>query len=249
MLKPADVLAAYAAAGVEKGDTLVVQSSYKGTGGVEGGVPALVEALKEVVGGSGTLIMPAYNFTSWTEQHYFDARETPAAIGAVSEVFRLSPGVRRSRHPIHSLCVFGRLRDELCEMDYADSFGPDSVFSKLLDMNVLYSTIGTHTAMPFLPCHYPETLLKVPYRRPKSFSGIYVDEAGRAALRTYGFHVRQVRDQPSPVYPAHVMQFERGFVREHVHLGMSLMFARARDYHESMMDLIRENPAMFELRR
>ncbi|MBC7804120.1 MAG: AAC(3) family N-acetyltransferase, partial [Candidatus Parcubacteria bacterium] len=188
-------------------------------------------------------------FTSWTEQHYFDSRETPAAIGAVSEVFRLSHGVRRSRHPIHSLCVFGRLRDELCAMEYADSFGPDSVFSKLLELNALYSTLGTHTAMPFLPCHYPETLLKVSYRRPKMFSGIYVDEAGQAGIRTYGFHVRQVRDQPSPVYPAHVMQFERGFVKERVHQGMSLMFAHAREYHESMLDLIRENPGLFELPR
>jgi len=249
MLKAADILAAYAAIGVKKGDTLVVQSSYKGTGGVEGGVPALVEALKQVVGEGGTLVMPAYNFTSWTEQHYFDARETPVTIGAVSEVFRLGAGVRRSRHPIHSLCVFGRLRDELCAMDYADSFGPDSVFAKLLDMNVVYSTLGTHTAMPFLPCHYPETLLKVPYRRPKMFSGVYVDEAGKAAVKTYGFHVRQVRDQPSPVYPAHVMQFERGYVKEHVHQGMSLMHARAREYHESMVALIREKPAMFALQK
>jgi aminoglycoside N3'-acetyltransferase len=246
MQKPVDILAAFAAIGVRQGDTLVVQSSYKGTGGVEGGVPALVEALKEVVGATGTLIMPAYNFTSWTEQHYFDSRETPAKIGAVTEVFRLSAGVRRSRHPIHSLCVYGRLRDELCEMDYADSFGPDSVFSRLLDMNVLYTTLGTRTEMPFLPCHYPETLLKVPYRRQKMFSGIYVDETGQPSIRTYGFHVRQVPDQPSPVYPAHVMQFERGHVREHVHQGMSLMYARAREYHDSMVELIRDNPAMFE---
>ena len=246
MLRPADILDAYAAIGVKKGDTLVVQSSYKGTGGIEGGVPALVEALKDVVGEGGTLIMPAYNFTSWTEQHYFDSQETPSKIGAVCEVFRLSPHVRRSRHPIHSLCVYGQLRDKLCEMDYSDSFGPDSVFAKLLEMNVLYSTLGTRAEMPFLPCHYPETLLKVPYRRQKLFSGIYVNEAGQPAMKTYGFHVRRVFDQPSPVYPAHVMQFERGFVKEHVHLGMSLMFAHAREYHDSMVDLIRENPAMFE---
>jgi len=245
MLKQIDIVNAYSEIGVGTGDTLVVQSSYKGTGGVEGGVPGLIEALKAVVGNSGTLIMPAYNFTSWTEKHYFDSRETPSGIGTVTEAFRLSAGVGRSRHPIHSLCIYGRLRDELCAMDYVDSFGPDSVFTRLLDMNIMYSTLGTGTEMPFLPCHYPETLLQVPYRRQKLFSGVYVDAAGQPSVRTYGFHVRRAPDQPSPVYPAHVMQFERGVVKEHVHQGMKMMFAHAREYHDSMVDLIGERPAMF----
>ena len=63
-----------------------------------------------------------------------------------------------------------------------------------------------------------------------------------------GFHVRRVPDQPSPVYPAHVMQFERGVVKEHVHKGMKMMFSHARQYHDSMIELIGEYPAMFESR-
>ena len=246
MLKQIDIVNAHAEIGVGTGATLVVQSSYKGIGAVEGGVPGLIEALKAVVGEAGTLIMPAYNFTSWTEKHYFDARETPSGVGAVTEIFRRSAGVRRSRHPIHSLSIYGHLRDRFCEMDYLDSFGLDSIFTKLIEMNAMYATLGTGTEMPFLPCHYPETLLKVPYRRQKLFSGIYVDEQGRPSLQTYGFHVRRVPDQPSPVYPAHVMQFERGAVKEHVHEGMKMMFSRAGEYHDSMIELIGENPAMFE---
>jgi hypothetical protein len=42
------------------------------------------------------------------------------------------------------------------------------------------------------------------------------------------------------------MQFESGAVREHMHLGMRMMFSHAREYHDSMVELIRENPAMFE---
>lgn len=246
MLTPVDIDKAYNDIGVKKGDVLVVQSSYQGIGGFEGGMPALLEALKNLVGEGGTLIMPAYNFTSWTEGHYFSSNETPSKVGAISEAFRQSPDVRRSRHPIHSLSIYGRHRDELCGMDYVDSFGADSIFTELLRMNVIYTALGLGTEMPFLPCHYPETFLKVPYRREKMFSGIYVDESGQPSIKTYGFHVRRAPDKPSPVYPAHVLQFERGFVREHVHQGVRLMFGRAREYHDSMIDLIREMPEMFE---
>jgi len=172
MLNSDDVYTAYQRIGLKIGDTLVVQSSYKGIGGFEGGPEALIQALLCAVGPEGALIMPAYNFTSWTQDHVFDVLETPSTrVGIIPETFRLMKGVRRTRHPIHSLSVYGKRRDELCAIDHADSFGEDSIFAKLLELNSMYSTLGTGLNMPFLPCHYTETLMKVPYRYQKFFNG------------------------------------------------------------------------------
>ena len=52
----------FRATGLKSGDILLVHSSYKSFGGVEGGPWSVVEALLEVLGAEGTLIMPTFNF-------------------------------------------------------------------------------------------------------------------------------------------------------------------------------------------
>lgn len=245
-MTPKTILEAYAEMGIKTGDTLVVQSSFGPMKGVEGGPHAIVGALLELVGKSGTLIMPAYNFTSWTENHYFDSQETPAkGVGVIPEIFRTTRGVSRTRHPIHSLSVCGILAEELCTLDYVDSFASDSVFATLLRVDAIYSTLGLGPEMPFLPCHYTETQLNVPYRRQKLFSGIYVDSNGKSSLKTYGFHVRELGGSQNPVFDCHRILCDRKIVRENSHNGIKVNIARASDYHEGFISLIRELPKLF----
>ena len=54
---------------------VLVHSSYKSLGGVEGGAEAVIDALMAWVGPNGTVLLPNFNFQSWTESHYFDVRE------------------------------------------------------------------------------------------------------------------------------------------------------------------------------
>ena len=48
--------------GVEQDDPLLVHSSYKSFGEVEGGPQTVVRALEGALGPQGTLIMPTFNF-------------------------------------------------------------------------------------------------------------------------------------------------------------------------------------------
>lgn len=246
MLSNEDIVEAFRAAGVSAGDVLVVQSSYKGTGGVEGGIDGLIHALLDAVGEEGTLIMPAYNFSAWTEGHYFDLLETPSTVGAVTEAFRTWPGTQRSEHPIHSVSVRGPLAAELCEMSYSSSFGEDSVFARLLELDAMYSTLGLGLEMPFLPCHYTEELEGAGYRRQKLFGGVYVDRDRRPSMRTYTLNVRKDRDRQAPIFATHVMQAEDGVVKT-LHIGPAQVnYSRARPYHESLRALMAHHPEMFE---
>lgn len=246
MLKIKDIKKIFQGIGIDKGDILVLQSSYKGTGGVENGPEGLIEGLMELVGTNGTLIMPAYNLHSWTEHHYFDIFETPSEVGVVTENFMKREDVKRTRHPIHSLLVWGSLKDELCKIDHKLSFGLDSVFNRLLKFNATYATIGLGIKMPFLPVHYTEAIMKVSSRRRKDFAGIYIDETRQPRMDVYSFYVRTKRGERDPNFKAYEIMCERGKVNMYQYKGVDIFYVKAQDYHKDCMEIIKEFPEMFE---
>lgn len=243
MLTKIAIWSALEAIGLKPGEVLVLQSSVKGCGEIEGGPQGLIDALIEYLGPVGTLIMPSYNFNNWTEQHYFDILETPSKVGLVSEIFRQMPGVGRTQHPIHCLSVYGRLRSELESLDYQSSFSEEGVFAKLLRDDVLYTTFGLGDKMPFLPCHYSEAHMNVPYRRIKDFAGIYVDSNRNVSTKVYSFHVRN--NSKDPVYEGHTYLVDQQKVKTHMVSNVPICYARAIDYHEDFTDYIRQYPDRF----
>jgi aminoglycoside 3-N-acetyltransferase len=100
MLTYKELLEGFRQVKVKQGETLVVHTSYKSLGGVEGGVDAVIDVMRELVGPKGTVMFPAFNFQSWTETHYFDVLETPSKMGMITEMARLRPGAQRTPHPI-----------------------------------------------------------------------------------------------------------------------------------------------------
>jgi aminoglycoside 3-N-acetyltransferase len=245
MITKLDINKSFKDLGLTSGDILILQSSYKGCGGIENGPDGLIDVLMELLGTEGTLIMPAYNFTQWTEKHYFDILETPSEVGLITEIFRKRPEVGRTTHPIHSLSVWGKHKEEFEKLDYTNSFGEDSIFAKLIDKNALYVTIGLGHKMPFLPCHYSEVQVKVPYRRIKDFAGIYIDKKRNANLKVYNFHVRV--NQKNPVHEAHSYLIDNNFVKSYSKNDVLFCYSRAKDYHSNFIDFIKNNPKLFAI--
>jgi len=84
------------ALGVAAGAIVVVHSSFRAVGPVEGGPRGLIAALCEAVGEAGTVVMPSM---SDDDDSPFDVHATPcAAMGVVAETFWRLPGVVRSEH-------------------------------------------------------------------------------------------------------------------------------------------------------
>ncbi|NTU55794.1 MAG: AAC(3) family N-acetyltransferase, partial [Anaerolineales bacterium] len=75
--------------GVEEGDTLLVHSSYKSLGPVDGGPQTVIRALEAALGteGDGTLIMPTFNF-DFNKGAPWDVRTTPSKMGVLTELVR-----------------------------------------------------------------------------------------------------------------------------------------------------------------
>jgi aminoglycoside 3-N-acetyltransferase len=96
--------------GLGTGDRVVVHSSLRAVGPVEGGADAIVDALLDVLGPEGLLMVPAFTYAT----KRFDPAVEPGRTGALAEAVRLRPGAVRSLHPTHSVAALGAGARELC---------------------------------------------------------------------------------------------------------------------------------------
>ena len=153
-----------AALGISEGMVLFVQSSLSSMGWVCGGPVAVIQALIEAVGPSGTICMPAMtgdysnpaNWSnppvpaSWVETiresiPLFDKEYTPTrAMGSIAETFRTWPGVRRSDHPHTSFTAHGAHAKHLtAQQPLSISLGPGSPLERMVELGGYALLIGT----------------------------------------------------------------------------------------------------------
>lgn len=94
--------------GILPQDTLVVHSSMKAIGEVEGGAHTVLDAFSEFLA-PGLLVLPTHTWKQINaEYNVFDVLNEPSCVGALTDLFRKRPGVVRSWHPTHSVAALGR---------------------------------------------------------------------------------------------------------------------------------------------
>jgi aminoglycoside 3-N-acetyltransferase len=123
------------ALGLSAGDTVLVHSSARSLGFVAGGAQAVVQALLDVLGTDGTLVVPAHtpdnsDPAGWSNPPVpeawwpaireqapgFDRARTPSRwIGVIAETVRTWPGAVRSDHPQVSFAALGQRAAEVTD--------------------------------------------------------------------------------------------------------------------------------------
>ena len=151
--------------GLTKGDTVLIHSSYKSMGGLDGGIATLVDALLSVIGDRGTLIAPTLSYKSVTPDNpTFNYLETPSCVGAISEFIRNHEASVRSIHPTHSCSVIGYATDYYIKDHELDRtpVGEHSPFRKLMECGgkILMLGCGANCNTSF---HGIEEIADVPY--------------------------------------------------------------------------------------
>ena len=145
--------------GLQAGDLVQVHSSLSALGYVDGGAEAVVDALLEVAGPRGTIMVPTFNHGT---VELYDSATTASTNGAVTEAVRRRAGAKRSLHPTHPYAAIGPLAEELtAEHLELTTFDSRSPLGKLADRGgwVLLLGVGmdTNTA-----AHIGETLANAP---------------------------------------------------------------------------------------
>lgn len=101
--------------GIMPGDTVLIHSSYRSLGPIEGGAKTFFEWLIEYIGKEGTIMFPAFSYSRVTvDNPYFNLKTTPSNVGYLPEYFRTEiVGVKRSMHATHSCTAIGKHADYL----------------------------------------------------------------------------------------------------------------------------------------
>lgn len=129
--------------GIQNGDIILVHSSLKSLGHVDGGPETVIRGMLKALGDDGTLLMPALSYGQ-IPHHIHDSRKTASNVGTIPEFFRKREGTLRSLHPTHSVCGIGKLASRLLESHHLDRTpcGSCSPFNKMIDMEAKILMLG-----------------------------------------------------------------------------------------------------------
>ena len=96
------------AMGIKPDDTVLIHTSYKSIGEVEGGIDGLIDAFKEYLS-EGLFIVPTHTWRGVTAKSpIYDVKTAIPCIGAVATVAAFRKDGIRSLHPTHSVWAVGK---------------------------------------------------------------------------------------------------------------------------------------------
>lgn len=180
MVRPGEVRAGLAALGIGAGAVVMLHASVKSIGWVVGGPDAVLRALLDQVGPTGTVMMLAgwedapYELAGWPaarqaayreEMPAFDpatSRADRRMVGVLGEYLRTWPGAARSAHPEGSFVAVGPHAEALLSPHpFMDGFGPGGPLARFVALDgqvlLLGAPLDTVTLL-----HHAEYLADVP---------------------------------------------------------------------------------------
>ncbi|MCY3895270.1 MAG: AAC(3) family N-acetyltransferase [Chloroflexi bacterium] len=152
--------------GVPRGGLLMVHSSLRSLGHVDGGADAVLDAVLQTLGPDGTLVLPAFTYPLSRDPNFvFDPRHTPSLMGAISDAGRRHPDARRSLHLWHSISAIGPLAETIVTAGGESAWDAGSPMCQIRDHDGLYLLLGV-PYQNLTAVHLSEIELQVPYRKP-----------------------------------------------------------------------------------
>ena len=187
--------------GVEQGDTVFVHSDSTATREITGlkwatALNLLKDCFLNVLGESGTLIVPTFNLDFCNGKPYVHEK-TRSQVGMFTNNVLFDDRSIRSFHPIYSFAAIGSKKEAILNNISKSSFGNNSVFHKLHKLNAKIILFNFDEGTTFV--HYVEQCKGVSYRFLKNFSGeVTVDN--KKYIDTYDFYARYLDRNIEPYF-------------------------------------------------
>ena len=176
--------------GIRPDDTVLIHTSLKAVGQVEGGADGLIDVFREYLS-QGLFLVPTHTWATVNRDNpYFDVRSAVPCIGTLPRVaVQRTDGVR-SLHPTHSMKAWGREAEDFVrgEEDAGSPGAPGHCWDKLADRHAKILLIGVnHGKDTFI--HSVDERAGLPDRvSTESFQVTITDRGGNRMVRPLRWH-------------------------------------------------------------
>lgn len=162
--------------GLQEGDIVLLHSSFLSIGPVEGGPETLVNAFLDLLGPSGTLLVPVFG-----------------ALGIVTEVVRNHPQAVISSAPVGTLAGIGAKAREICADHWQaeTAHGENTPFLKMAEAGGYICLLGVDQDRN-TTLHSVEALLRLPYLGTATRT--FVTPDGESLTKTWNYYPGPHRD-------------------------------------------------------
>ena len=146
-------------------EAIMVHSSMKSIGEVDGGADTVVDAFMEFFK-EGLFMTPTHTWNQMSAEYsVFDRETEPACVGIIPNIFRKREGVIRSLHPTHSIAAYGKGAEEFLkgEENATSPCPPGGCWDRLRDIDAKILLLGvTHTRNTYI--HSVDEVMGIPDR-------------------------------------------------------------------------------------
>lgn len=234
--------------GLLPSDSVMVHSSMKAIGPVEGGADTVVDAFMQYFS-EGLFMTPTHTWKQMgASYNVFDPLTEPGCVGIIPNIFFRRAGVHRSLHPTHSIAAYGPGAEEYVKGDenFDTPCNPRGCFGRLRDIDARILLIGvTHIKNTYI--HSIEESMDVPERftaEPVLFKVKMPDGSLRevSMYRHYNVrmaHISESFDKLKDLY------FECGAARKAVFGDAECILCDARGLFDVTTAVLKEKPDYF----
>lgn len=229
--------------GLVSGAVVLVHSSLSSFGHVKGGADTVIDALIEVVGSQGTVLVPTLTGSealSADNPPVFDPLHTPCWTGTIPETFRRRSQAVRSHHPTHSVAAIGAQAQELTagHETCITPCGPDSPYGRIASVGGYILLIGVdHESNTTF--HLAEEIVGVPYHMQPGLVAAQIVQEGQSRtvhLMIHRYGHRRCFQRMEPILQ------ERGIQRETVIGKSRARLVEAKHLVDVTCQALRQDP-------
>ncbi len=149
-------------------ETIMVHSSMKSIGDVEGGADTVVDAFMEFFE-DGLFMTPTHTWAQMSAEYAtFNPQTETACVGIIPNIFRQRKGVVRSLHPTHSIAAYGKKAAEYVkgEENATSPCPAGGCWDRLREVDAKILLLGvTHKRNTYI--HSVDEVLDIPDRLTK----------------------------------------------------------------------------------
>lgn len=189
MIREADVHEFLKSAGIKPNDTVLIHTSMRSLGEVEGGCDGLIDAFKSYLE-DGLFIVPTHTWANVGPQNpVYDPQKSLPCIGALPAVAAFRADGVRSLHPTHSVTAFGKRAAEFVngEESATSPCFIGGVWSRLYDEDAKILLIGVGLDRNTY-IHAIDEILDLPGRLTHPFPLTVIDYEGREHTLSFSAH-------------------------------------------------------------